>query len=249
MTISTIRSGHCFCLILLTAVAAGCGTAEYERRVKEYTNAQPVDSVFTDLYDKPSPIPGSTVQLRLPKNLDQAKAFNESSPDPSGTGKIDARRVQPPFMKLSGLKATYEMLVPGDAGGPLCYYLYLAALAAGEPPAGGAALTDSLQQQLTAAFPAANPKLQWTDVACQTPSAAKIAWKRIQVSGDQEFSTGNSGQFKNVPGTLILYLHEAQGIRVLIGWRVPNSLEQQAKADGLAKVMGGTVEVSAAPAP
>ena len=226
---------------------AGCGTADYERRVKDFLDNQLVESVFTDLHEKPVPIAGTTVQLRIPKNItpQSAKAFNESSPDPSGVGKVDLRRVQPPFMKLPGLKATYEMNPPGDAGDPLCYYLYLGALAPGQAVPGGGTLANSLQEQLSTAFPASEPKPQWSDVECLTPSTARIVWKRIQASGDQEFSTGNAGEFKSAPGTIILYLYESQGQQVLIGWRVPKSLEKQAKADGLAKVMGGTVDLGA----
>ena len=249
----TIRPGRDWWFVLLPAVATatGCGTAEYERRVKDYQDNQLVESVFTDLYEKPEPIPGTTVQLRIPKTItsESAKVFNESSLDPSGVGKIDPRRVQPPFVKLPGLKATYEMTVADAQGGPLSYYLYLVALPSGSPIPGGGTLTDNLQQQLTTAFPAAEPKPEWIEVECLTPSAARIPWKRVQVDGEQEFSTGNSGEFRSVPGTLILYVYEAQGQQVLIGWRVPNDLMKQSRADGLAKVMGGTVEIAAGQTP
>jgi hypothetical protein len=254
MTKSTNRSGH-FCrlvmLSVLAAVATGCGTAEYERRIKENLDNQLVESVFTDLYDKAEPIPGTNVQLRIPKYItrETAKAFNEISPDPSGAGKIDPRRVQPPSMKLPGLKVTYEMTVADAPGGPLSYYLYLGAMAPGEAVPGGGTLADSLQQQLMTAFPASDPKPQWIDVEFLTPSTAKIAWKRIQANGDQEFSTGVSGEFKSVPGKIILYVYETQGQHVLIGWRVPKELEKQAKADGLSKVMGGTVEIGGGQTP
>jgi len=236
-------------LLLALAAAIGCGTAEYERRVKHYTDNQLVESVFTDLFDEPVKVAGTPVKIRFPKSLGQAKAFDESSPDPSGAGKIDPRRLQPPFMKLPGLKATYEMTVADAPGGPLTYYLYLGALPAGAPVPGGGALATALQQQLTTAFPASEPKPEWKDIDCLTPTTAHLAWKRIQATGEQEFSTGNPGEFKKVPGTMIIYLYEAQGQQVLIAWRVPKDLEKQSKADGLAKVMGGTVDLGGGPPP
>jgi hypothetical protein len=229
--------------ITVVLACGGCGTGEYGSRVDKNLDSLLVGSMFTNLYDQASPIPETPIQMRLPKLVaSDARAFNDRSPG------VDPRQLQPPGMKLPGLKVTYEMQATSDSEGPLNYYLYLGALRPGEAVPGGATLAEAVQKQLAAAFPSAGAA-QWTDVDCLRPDFNRIVWKRIQVDGEQEFGAGAPGQFKKTPGNLVLFVHEAEGNRVLVGWRVPASLDKQVKADDLAKSMCGTVDFRAAPKP
>ncbi len=182
--------GTCVAVVL---ACCGCGTSDYGSRVQKNLDGLLVGSVFTNLYDQPTQIPDTPVQIRLPKLVgSDARAFNDKSPG------VDPRQLQPPGMKLPGLKVTYEMQATSDSEGPLNYYLYLGAFRPGESVPGGSTLADAVQKQLATAFPSAGAA-QWTDVECLTPNLNKIAWKQIHVSGDQEFGAAHPGSSKRRP--------------------------------------------------
>jgi hypothetical protein len=234
-------------VVVATLAAGGCGTSEYERRVKEGRELLQVGMIFSAIAPTPSEIPGTPILLRLPTFINaSSKAFTEDSADPRGQGKVDPNRVQPPFLKLPGLRVCYEMTGIEEATGePRYFYCYLAVAPVDQPGADGKPFEESVQAQLAAKF-SAQP--QWEEVKCPIQSGKTVDWKRITVKGPQPFlnATGAPGS-PDLPGTFELYSKDVDGQRVIIGWRFPNSIKEPV-AD-IARLVAGSITSAAAANP
>jgi len=234
-------------VMFATLAAGGCGTSEYERRVKEGRELLQVGMIFSAIAPTPSEIPGTPILLRLPTFINaSSKAFTEDSADPRGQGKVDPNRVQPPFLKLPGLRVCYEMTGIEEATGePRYFYCYLAVAPVDQPGADGKPFEESVQAQLAAKF-SAQP--QWEEVKCPIQSGKTVDWKRITVKGPQPFlnTTGAPGS-PDLPGTFELYSKDVDGQRVIIGWRFPNSIKEPV-AD-IARLVAGSITSAAAANP
>jgi hypothetical protein len=221
-------------------VAAGCGTSEYMQRVQQGLGGMKAGAVFNTLYEKPSEIPGTPVVLRLPKFIGESKAFTEQSAEPNGQGNVKPERLQPPFLKIPGLRVCYQMATIDDSTGVLMpYYCYLGALPAGQPAPDGKPIEESILAQVVSAFPNTQP---WSSIACPTPSGASIPWQSLTANGAQDF-LDPSGNPVKVDGVFRLFTSEIGGWRVLIGWRAPQGLAQRLD---VAAAVAGTVGVGQA---
>lgn len=225
------------------AVCPGCGTGEYQRRLEARVAQIQQVAQFSVLYDVPLPLPGTTVSVRIPSLFQIGFDANTQDPD-GGGGLIDPRRLQPPFVTLPGFKLTYEIIFTdsnnNNARRP--FYIYMAVATAADAAA-GKPVAEAIREQVATQFPSA----AWEDVSCTSPTGAVVACKRINVSGPQVFYTG-PGQYESLSGVFQLYLHEAQGQHVLIGWRVPDAVSEKANLDQLARLTAGTIVVAAPPA-
>ena len=138
-------------------------------------------------------------------------------------GVVKPDRLYPPFLKLPGLVATYEMqayIPEGNVETP--YYCYLAVLPAADAVVDGKPLNDWIQTQLAATF-GGNP--QWEVVKCPTQAGQSVEWDHISVTGPQAF-LDRGGEPKSHPGVFDLYSKDVGDSRVLIGWRFPQKLNQ-----------------------
>ena len=96
----------------------------------------------------------TNVTLRLPKIVDgNAKAYNDQSAEPNGQGPVNPGRLNPPFLKIPGLRVTYEMIgMDMKANQGASIYLYLAALPAADAVVDGKPVEEWIQTQLATTF-------------------------------------------------------------------------------------------------
>lgn len=232
----------CAIVIGLLGVSQGCGTGAYQDRLDARVQQLGTAAQFSVLYDAPLTLPGTTALVRIPRKF--TVVYDASTPDPDGGGSaIDTRRVQPSFLPLPSLKACYEGFEVdnsnnGNNGIRLPTYCYLAAPTAADVPQ-GKQLAEMLRESLAAKFGGAS----WEEVQCPSPSGPPVTCKRIRVSGPQEFYTG-PGQYTEMAGTFILYLHEGPGQPVLVGFRTPDSVAEKANFDSLSQLTAGTIVVA-----
>jgi hypothetical protein len=198
-------------------VLAGCGTKAYEDRVEKGMGALRVAQMYIDVSPTFTEIPGTTVTLRLPKFVDgNAKAYNDQSAEPNAQGPVNPGRLNPPFLKIPGLRVTYEVAgFDSKMNQGANVYLYLAALPLADAVVEGKPVEEWIQTQLAAAFPGA----QWEEVKLPTQGGPQVDWKLIAVKGNQAFFDGTLPDSKNLPGIFQLYSKEIDGNQVLIGWR------------------------------
>ena len=137
-------------------VLAGCGTSAYEERVEKGMGALRTAQMYIGVSPSFTEIPGTSVSLRLPKIVDgNAKAYNDQSAEPNGQGPVNPGRLNPTFLKIPGLRVTYEILgmdMKLNQGANI--YLYLAALPAADAVVDGKPVEEWIQTQLATTFPA-----------------------------------------------------------------------------------------------
>jgi hypothetical protein len=211
-------------LALLAPVVSGCGTSNYNALMNRRLGALRAGVKFQGLY-APTDLPGTPLSIRLPFEFNTSYQANSSHDDDGAV--INPDRLQPPFMKLPGLKLCYEATsVSGQETLP--FYCYLAAV----PARAGDAdkLAAQLLSQLKAAFP--NAPERWEPEDAPTPEGYNIHWRKIRVEGDQSFFVKTANQVAPVklPGIFELWLHDADNYIVLVGWRTPKSIEGPSEA-------------------
>lgn len=230
----------CGCLL----ATGGCGTGAYNEAFTNRLATLKRQAPFTVL-TAPVTLTDTSVQICIPKAF--TNQLNEGQADPQG-GKIDPRRVQPPFLKLPGFKFAYEAQ-HDNAGEITPYYCYLAALPTQD--AKSATLASDLEIELKSAFPDWGGV--WEETEVDSPSGGKVKWKMLEVKGLQFFDVDNPAQnkqeFKKVPGVFQLWLHENEHYQVLVGWRVTEAANQTLLLEKLARRSAGTLMIGPPPAP
>lgn len=263
-------------------VATGCGKADYEQRMEAKLVGLRHLAKFRPLEETPRQLFTGTddVTLRLPVKFVQfGTQMTLESKDPNDTNKLlDPRQVQPPFLSLPGFLSSYEQFIPDSSGNKLPYTMYVAAEKLTPLPDGAEKrdpLEETLKKQLLAALPELKEDaLQWKNVKCSRPDPASppkpgvaptfgtVLWRGIEVDCEQEFSgtaAGGNREFLKLPGTFKLFLYEHKENEetryfVLLGWRVPKKLIDEAKIlpedsmDQLMNLVGGTIQVVPPPA-
>jgi hypothetical protein len=203
---------HRLLAVLALALAAGCGTGEYNSRFAvSLTNSgrkAASDQLQALLHAAATPINDASGQatgatIRIPASLD---ANSKSLPASDG-------RAQPPFLKIPGLGYAIERLLDDDAGQFSPVYCYLGAVPKTGQPAD--ATLAEVQQQAAAAFSGA----AWKDT-----QAGSNAVKLLSVGGQQDFDGGqNGGPVVKLDGRLDLYFHDAPTHLLFVGFRAPTA--------------------------
>jgi hypothetical protein len=193
---------------LLLGTCTGCGTRGYEERLNETVKQLGKESAFSRMYP-PVQLPGTPVMVQLPRFLGE-------SPLPEGS---DPRRLKPPSIDLPDLKSTYEGFIVDTAEGKQHFYCYLAATKK-DPER-------QLQQQFQAALP--DTVAEWQPADCETPDGGSVRWRRVEgTSKEQEFyyvEKEGRESFRKMPAKMLLYLRQEGDLFLLIGWRLPSSIE------------------------
>lgn len=241
---------------LLACLTAGCGTAEYERRVDAHIAELRSGSAFNVL-SAPATLPGSNVQIRVPVAF--TKALRENA---SIDGKpIDPRRAKVPLLTMPSDFVAYEATVADAAKGKLPYYLYAKAMPAkdfavlmtdiyqrsrgnDEPrPLDRVDASGRLARDLRSASEASASAV-WTDVTFPTPDGGKVAWQMMRIDAPMEFyyvgATGDES-FVSMPGRLVCYARVFGDQLVLLVWRWPTSMEAHADEARLGPLVAGSV--------
>jgi hypothetical protein len=224
-------------LVFLCAVAPGCGTGEYERRMQvgKQREAQRAAEAgrFNDALYGAGAIGQTPVMIRVAKVF--TNSLDANSPDPVTGGPINPQRLKPPFLPdFPGFGNCYEAYHE-DPQAALPYYCYLGAVE------GDASLADTVLNQLKAAFPGSSPA--WTPYDAATPSGETVAWRKVRFAGNQPFFQKNLPMPVNVNGIFELHVHESNGWLVFVGWRMPQSISAAVNWEELAALTDGTVQV------
>lgn len=251
------------CLLL-----SGCGTQEYdlliEHRLKEYRHAEK----FQVLINTPVDLPGTPIQLRVPGiTADESQRFRlltEKSRDPEYPTDppvlVSPYRLNPPFLKIPGLRATLEAPLAGANGDTVPAYCYLAAIDKKQKDAEVpvAQIPKLIVDSLKRAFPDQNPT--WRDEQCDTPEIGKgVTWKRLSVTGKQPWAYRGRDAGDNAEETPHIHVHTGSfevwlndnhpDWLVLVAWRVSNVNSQLFDLNQFATLTAGTLNIRAVDAP
>jgi hypothetical protein len=244
-----------------SACIAGCGASAYEAKFTRTLGEMSRLTPYAALHDQPITIPETGVSLRIPRIFDQTSAsyapggisVRDSAPDKEQV--VDPKRLHPSFLKIPGLKTTYEVYVTPDKQSPMPVYMYLAVEKKQAPGSErAAALAQELSGQLKAKFNDQDPK--WDDETATSPNltpegATKtLAWKKLAIKVNQEYDTGTPGSpsFYERNGQFELWMLDGESEIVLIGWSVPDLIGTTVNLPSLSKPVAGTVVVGADPA-
>jgi len=218
------------------SVAAGCGTGDYEKRLDKCLHDLQAGSKFNGLYG-PQLLAETPISLRVPKMFLDPPLVEGAMVN----GKpIDPRRVKPFQGPLPGLKLTYEGFVESADGLKTPYHCYLLAMKKvpgpmGDPVASLPMLLNTVPHDSLSG---------WSDIQGETPSGGAIPWKKIRMTGNQEFVNLNKAgeeRFVQMPGLLDIYVHEEAGFVVMIVWRMPNDLEAKIELGKWAPMVAGSI--------
>jgi hypothetical protein len=141
--------------------------------------------------------------------------------------------LQPPMVKLPGLKFTYEMFYPTKDGKKLPVYCYLCTYPPGE--AGAADVKNHIQTSVTAAYPQA----RWQEVKLE--GSTFPTWQ-MSIGGTQAFHPKEAEKAVEAPGTFELYMVSATHANVLVGFRAPQDVAEQLSLDKAAKASVASIK-------
>ncbi len=233
--------------LLIAGTLPGCGSAEYERRLKLGLEEIRQRSAFGQLYGQPVALPGTPLMIRVPRaftlSFQEGSAFDDKP--------IDNRRVTIPGVALPGLAVTYEGRVVDSAGGKYPYYMHLFAIerakagklisSKSETPS-ALDTTGELYQQIQKAFDRTHGS--WAEVACQTPYGNQLAWQRLRTEGEQEvhyLRENGSEVYIKRPCVLDVFARIEGRYLVLVVWRAPAAIEDAARIGEVAPLVAGTL--------
>jgi hypothetical protein len=252
-------------LALLLVVVAGCGQGEYDRRLEASVAVLQQAGKFSDLERDPRPVFETPFTIRMPFAF--GLLFTTSSTKPGSNDTFTSDELQPPFVKLPGIRFLRQGGASADGRTSLPYFYYVAGYrpdtqvapppAAEEAkPADGASEApkpkpaaavdpelESIRKTLLDAFPD-EKDLAWEPVSCTTPRGnGRAEWQRLKVHGPQHFEFfGNPESGQTLPGTFELWAYDQNGWRILIGWRAPDALVDKAPIEKWAALAAGTIQ-------
>ncbi len=210
----------CFAVLFLLTAFPGCGTSEYNQLADSRASRLTAEAPFKILFG-PTELADTPITIRVPTIFKEA--YVEDSAHPEDGAKINADRVQPPFLTLPGFKTCYEGHVNDFNNNRVPFYCYLAAVPA--KPGDAETLAGELLAQLKEKFKDA--PMTWEDAQPDTPEGKPMPWKKIRVTGDQPFHVSATGknEVMNMPGNFELWMHDAPDYIVLVAWRAPAAVD------------------------
>jgi hypothetical protein len=128
---------------------------------------------------------------------------------------------QPPFMLLNGLHYARKAF-RDDGGKQLPMYCYVALMDRGGRSS--AEVREELEIQLQRQF----ASIDISEENRTGPNGERIDWKVFSCTGNQSFHTTTDGsQKETLPGRFEVYMIALPTQEVVVGWRAPNSLDDQ----------------------
>jgi hypothetical protein len=215
--------------VLLLMACLGCGS-EYERRLHDSgaTAQMELAKKYDDKLTEPKSVPGTALMVRLPK---------PGSIAPEG----DPRRSKPGNIPVSDIKLACEGMIPDSGGGQMSYYLYVGVI-----PGTMQSVTGALASALGIA-PQLTKKGDWADVSCDTPQATTVVWRKLSLTGKQDFyykDKDNKETFNSMDGVVDIYLREetAKNQVLALVWRVPTHIEASLDLSNLETLVAGCMQ-------
>jgi hypothetical protein len=84
----------------------------------------------------------------------------------------------------------------------------------------------------------------WTDASLDTPDRQKITFKKLAVTGVQDFEMdARGGEIDKKPGKLEVYVHSTKEFHVIVGFRGTDEAADKMKMFDAAPVSLGTLTV------
>jgi len=236
-------------LVLLLVACLGCGTGEYNRRLEATKQRLKEESEFFKGMYPAKQLPDTSIMFQVPRELFQGENREETPLQERSEEEkksIDAGRLIPPLVTLSGLKLTYEGLFSYADGSKIAYYCYLAAWKPMRSGGRGAAenVQRTLRNQLRKEV--ADSEVTSGPVECETPTGRSLWWHRLQSTHKQNFYFVEKDQkpsSRNVPGTMEFYTREEGDLVLLIGWRVPKDIQRHIGLSEWGPRVAGSVTV------
>src|SRR5574340_525688 len=158
-------------MFLVLGACAGCGTAEYEKRLGQAVQTAKQDSVFSQMRPAVA-LAGTPIRIQLSQNL-------EATPLADGT---DPRRLKPPAAQTGDVLVDRKLTFEGFQqyqGGKMALYCYVAATdmaaLAGRDP------MQSLIRQIRQLYPAWSGQTE--TVQCVSVDGTAQAWQRVRATG------------------------------------------------------------------
>lgn len=228
------RSVVAACSVVML-VAVGCGTGEYDNRLKvTLANVARRSTIEAYLTPGGTAVAGGNVSLRLPK------LFDGSSKDVP----VGDPRARVAGVPLPGLVKVTERAIDDPAGKmSVCYAYFAAVPKEGKPQ-------DALQNELRGAIAAVLPNASWATENIEKMDGGSVSYPVLKASGPQSFdASGSGGANEQLEGQLELYLVPADKHWVLLGWRAPTANASKYQFFNSVKAAMGTVVVAAGAAP
>jgi len=247
------RGGLVVSGLALLCLSTGCGTGEYESRMRSRLDELwQADSLrpkvfLRDLYGYIEPenaLANGRVNLRVPEAFEVV--WSEGAVDPNTGQPLDERRLYPAGVELPGYNRTYEALVnvPDDPDGrQLRYFLYLAA----DRTAPGT--LEQIAAELIDMFKQAAPSTpdQWESIEIENQADGEIkTWVRMRIGGEFFFHMYKSGQhvgWQKQPAVIRLYLYEGEGHFVILASKTPEELLGVALMEEYLPMIASTVMI------
>jgi hypothetical protein len=214
----------------LLLAAAGCGSGEYHKRMKDRLSELQGESKYLELLDideidVSDPQARSLgVILKPPKDIvSQGKPLRVGYVEDNI--EVDERRVKPPFLlDLRDFCLSYELLVPNpntrrrsQAEVPIyCYFAVSPADSIEQQE-----LLDEIRQPLVEKF--GRVPDEWEDLTL--PATGGRPWKRLQVQGEQFFDCVPEPAM--LDGRFDVYVHSDQNYHVVVAWRAPTDVDDK----------------------
>lgn len=212
-------------------VVCGCGKAEYERRV--FANSGGPNA---EILGPAVQIPGTQIMVQLPRTINEnAKAYVEGAQEPNGVDIVKPERLNPPFMKIPGLRICYEVQIEDQLSRTkLPIYWYLGVLTSQDPP-----LPDgkTIDQYAVDAIAAAGKGQATTEPL----AVGNTTWSKLTFTGQQVFIDLEGKSF-DTEGTFQMLSTDLNGTRVVIAYRVPGLFFKLSKAADVLPLVAGSVK-------
>jgi hypothetical protein len=227
------KFGRCFfpvvggfvLLAALAVVLAGCGTGDYEQKLRDrkivtkFDNFLPAENV-----------PEAKIAFRIPGGF---------APLAKGP-KIDPKRTEPGVLKASWFKRVYETLLKDGDNEKACY-CYVGAV----EKLASADFEKQIKAELAAIQ--GNAIVEWTDFQGEKPDAETVKWRKIRCTAPLEFygkDKAGKEQFQTEPGIVEVYFREEDGVVAIVAWKLPASLENGLKLGDISKLVAGGLTIA-----
>lgn len=192
-------------LVAALAMAQGCGTGEYEKRMQAKTWTRGLPGGGGAPSGPRADVPGVAATISPPANME-----------------AQATPTNPPGANVAGLKAAYEGFVVDAAQGKQYYYCYLISAEAG---------ADAMEPVLKSLQAAIQGDVNWEKKDSEEKGAdgKPLKIRTAFAKGKQKFgyvTQGGEKQTSETDGVLQVWDREIQpgGAHLLIVWRVPAAL-------------------------
>lgn len=252
----------CLSAAAVLAGGSGCGTSSYRAemdatlaRLKKREAEKPLITLtqFHGYMRDTEALGDNWVNLRIPQMFKKIP-LTDYAPDPENNEPVDPRRLYPAGIPLPHYERTYEALpdesTPSGAQGDASQTPEVrlpCSLYVGAGQAEGTTL-DELAQSLTQQLRGAELEVpdKWQDIEVPTPDGTAVVWKMTHAKGPLFFDSFRGGEhmkWDKHDAVVELYLHEEQGVQVVIGFKAAAAAPEAAVLEQAMPLIAASVVV------